>query len=94
MIKRIKYQETIIRTHYLDVECENEDTLNNFIHDNQKFYIETTKNGKTNNNTKTSIKGKAINKYPDVVIKKLQYNANGKSLGCTYVDEIDLNITR
>lgn len=83
MTKRVKYTETIIKTHYVDIECEFEDELNDFIQDNQQFTL-----GKNNN--KPCIYGMKSKKYPNVNIKKVSTDKNFKSLGCTYNDEIVL----
>lgn len=78
MIKRVKYVETIVQTHYVDVECENEEQLNDFIHDNQKIRV---RDGE--------FLMKKVN-YPDVTIKKIKSDCIRKSLGCMYEDETEL----
>lgn len=83
MKKRVKYVETITKTHYIDLECENEETLNNFIHDSQRLYL--TYNPESKN---TRIKGLRTDRYSDVNVLKFSRDKDIKSVNCIYADEI------
>lgn len=76
MLKRIEYQETLVRKYYVDVECDNEIILNDFIHDNQSVKVDA--------------KNKTIDfktySYPDVNVRNI-FTTELKSTSCKYIDE-------